>query len=312
MRSFARALSAPLVLGRVSRTVNVPGHGAPLVVCVGGPSVGGSGKTPVAIACAKVLAAHGAPTAFVGHGYRARGLARVEVVDAAGGLAPDRAGDEAAVAAAQLRDVGVPVLVSRSRSRAVAAAAERARVVVIDGPLETHPLPATLTVLACADADTGTLARMLASRADEVVSTGVASSTFRLLRGAGSSGSSLDTLAGQRFGLVTAIARPERAVAAFGHLAPAAHLALGNHAHLDVRDEGRALAISRAMRLDAWVTTEKGPLFGESTFAGLPLFTLRHEVILPARLLLALGLLAARATIEVGQRNLLDSANCSY
>jgi len=297
MRRVARALAAPLVLGRASRTVTGQAEGAPWLVCVGGPSVGGSGKTPVAIACAKALAAQGVRTAFVGHGYGAR-LGGALLVDAA--TPHQLAGDEARVAEAQLRPFGVPVLVARSRSRAVAAAAEHASVVVVDGPLETHPLVAALTVLACADADTGTLARLLATRADAVVPSGLAASTFQLLRG--DSASPLLSLAGVRFGLITAIARPERAVAAFGHLAPAAHLALGNHARLGPRALAAARELTASLRLDAWVTTEKGPLLQETRFAGLPLHTLRHEVGLPPPALAHLAHLAERTASEVEVR----------
>jgi len=48
------------------------------VVAVGGATLGGSGKTPLAIACARELAKQGARVAFVGHAYRAHpGRARL-------------------------------------------------------------------------------------------------------------------------------------------------------------------------------------------------------------------------------------------
>ncbi len=105
-------------------------------VTIGGATLGGSGKTPLAIACARMLARTfvdgETSVAFVGHGYGAR-------VSAAKIVAPGDvgAGDEAAEAALALADARVPVVVGPSRQAAVdhAALVVGARVLVLDGPL---------------------------------------------------------------------------------------------------------------------------------------------------------------------------------
>src|SRR5271155_2411411 len=105
--AISRSLS--LAWGEVStrtlvRTLVVPGHVR--VVAVGGATLGGSGKTPLAIACARELARQGARVAFVGHAYRARpGRARVVLPSDA----LDEVGDEALVAALELAGEGVAV-----------------------------------------------------------------------------------------------------------------------------------------------------------------------------------------------------------
>src|SRR5580658_2515622 len=64
------------------------------VLAIGGSTLGGSGKTPLAIACAAELARLGASPVLVGHAHRAApGFARV-----VGGSDPvERVGDEALV-----------------------------------------------------------------------------------------------------------------------------------------------------------------------------------------------------------------------
>src|SRR5947199_10694187 len=48
------------------------------VIAIGGATLGGSGKTPLAIACARSFASRGSRVALVAHGYRASpGEARV-------------------------------------------------------------------------------------------------------------------------------------------------------------------------------------------------------------------------------------------
>src|SRR5580700_9814061 len=129
---------------RVVRSLEVP-RGV-RVVAVGGATLGGSGKTPLAIACARELAACGARVALVGHAYRARpGRARRALPD--DGLA--EVGDEALLAARSLGSE-VPVVVAPSRSLAVAEAARQADVLVLDGVLQIAPVRAALALLAVA------------------------------------------------------------------------------------------------------------------------------------------------------------------
>jgi tetraacyldisaccharide 4'-kinase len=115
------------------------------VVAVGGATLGGSGKTPLAIACAGELASAGASVALVGHAYRARpGRARVvSVHDALGEV-----GDEALVAARALAPTGARVVVAPRRQDAVALAARIGDVLVLDGIGQTTPISATLALLA--------------------------------------------------------------------------------------------------------------------------------------------------------------------
>jgi len=131
-------------LGRtVIRELAWPSHVR--VVAVGGATLGGSGKTPLAMACAAHVAARGASVALVGHAYRARpGRARVVREDDALG----DVGDEALLAARALRRSGVRVVVAPSRSEAVAFAARLADVLVIDGVAQTAPVRASLALLA--------------------------------------------------------------------------------------------------------------------------------------------------------------------
>lgn len=292
LRRLARAVSVPIVLGRARRTVSLPDDAQPLTVAVGGASLGGSGKTPVAIACARVLAEHGVPTALVGHGYRSR-TGRAFVVDPSTHV--DRCGDEGKVAEAALR--GLPqvcVVVGPSRAEATQFASKFARVLVLDGPLETRPTRATLTLLALADEDIGRLSRTLGRFVDAVVPTGREAGAVHLIAGDGRA-TTLGSLAGLRYGLVTAIARPGRAVVALGSHRPTVHLRLGNHGTLDAATEARAMELGRELRLDQWIATEKGPLLGRSTFAGLPLRALRHAVSLPPSVHAALEAVATRA-----------------
>jgi tetraacyldisaccharide 4'-kinase len=131
-------------LGRaVVRRLTWPSHVR--VLAVGGATLGGSGKTPLAMACAAELAAAGASVAFVGHGYRANpGCARI----VGQGDRMDQVGDEALLAARALGPAGVPVVVAPTRSAAVAVAARIADVLVIDGVAQTAPARASLALLA--------------------------------------------------------------------------------------------------------------------------------------------------------------------
>lgn len=118
------------------------------VLCVGGATLGGSGKTPLALACARALAEHGRRVTLVSHAYRASPPASPRRV------APDDdpavVGDEALECARALGST-VTVLVARRREDAVEAAAA-ADVLVLDGPLQLAPRRATLSLLAV-DAD---------------------------------------------------------------------------------------------------------------------------------------------------------------
>jgi tetraacyldisaccharide-1-P 4'-kinase len=134
------------------------------VIAVGGATLGGSGKTPLAIACAEHLAAMGARVTIVGHAYRAKpGRPRI--------VAPsDRVedvGDEALLAARIFertvfeRTIGTAggkagkeggllprVVVAPRRAAAIAWAAPGADVLILDGVAQTAPVRASLALLA--------------------------------------------------------------------------------------------------------------------------------------------------------------------
>jgi tetraacyldisaccharide 4'-kinase len=114
------------------------------VVAIGGATLGGSGKTPLAVACTRALAQGGARVALVGHGYRASpGAARVvRVNDEVANV-----GDEALVAARALAGVA-PVVVASTRQAAIDLASSIADVLLLDGVLQTAPRRVALSLLA--------------------------------------------------------------------------------------------------------------------------------------------------------------------
>ena len=77
------------------------------VITVGGATLGGSGKTPLAMACAAELAARGARVALVGHAYRANPRAARIVVP---NDSLQEVGDEALLAARTLGPAGIGVI----------------------------------------------------------------------------------------------------------------------------------------------------------------------------------------------------------
>lgn len=247
---------------RLARPVRVPPglH----VVTVGGATLGGSGKTPLAIACARALAEAHIPVALVGHAYGARpGYARV----VRGEDPLDEVGDEALIAHAALARAfdtpprarhpearaasgGSPladVVVAPTRDGALALAAARgARVAVLDGPVQLTPR-ADLALLAVdADAPWGDARAghgacppagdlrapraALTAACDRVV--GVDDALSRGARAADGSLVSFAALARLRLGLFTALARPGRLVASLGRrgVAPTERIHVGDHA----------------------------------------------------------------------------------
>jgi tetraacyldisaccharide 4'-kinase len=127
----------------VVRRLTFPTHTR--IVTVGGATLGGSGKTPLAVACAAELAASGARVALIGHAYRASPRrARLVAIDDP----LDEVGDEAIVAARALAPAGLTVPVAPSCQAAIALAARDADVLVLDGVTQTTPRRASLVLLA--------------------------------------------------------------------------------------------------------------------------------------------------------------------
>ncbi|MDP9150828.1 MAG: tetraacyldisaccharide 4'-kinase, partial [Myxococcota bacterium] len=209
------------------------------VISIGGATFGGSGKTPLALACAAEIAASGLRVVLVGHAYRARprGARLVGESDAL-----DEVGDEALLAARALArlhpDGRARVVVAPNRAQAIALAAHYADVLVLDGVAQTRPAPSALALLAVDAAEPwGRASRMppngdlrapvaaLLFASDAVVAVGDpdvgspvrgAFQAHVLSEGVRLGGRHLNwaDLRGARVGLISALARPERVVRA--------------------------------------------------------------------------------------------------
>lgn len=217
-------------------------------LCIGGATLGGSGKTPLAIACARELERMGHRVAIVGHAYGAKAPRVARAV---------RADDDVAVVgdeAIECARVGLRVFVAREKQNAIDAAQNEADVIVLDGPVQIAPARATLALLAVdAHAPWGSGAcpplgdlraprAALASATDHIIATGTSSFESILLAWA-----ALRTL---RLGLATAIARPERVVRFLESrmLEPRRVVFGADHARLE---------IPRDRHIDLWLTTAK-------------------------------------------------------
>ena len=110
------------------------------MLCVGGLSVGGAGRTPVVTALAERALQRGIDVAILGHGYRGR-AARPTRVDARDAR---QFGDEAVALRARLPTV--PIWVGRRRAE-VLAAMPPAALILSDGGLLDVGLPRQGTVL---------------------------------------------------------------------------------------------------------------------------------------------------------------------
>jgi tetraacyldisaccharide 4'-kinase len=256
---FARASSRAwesISAGRIARTLTFP-EGA-RVVAIGGATLGGSGKTPLALACAELLAQRGR-VAIVGHAYCARpASARVVSPDDPVALV----GDEALACArfAQHRLLAVDVVVGPRRQEALDLALRRAEIAIVDGVLQTAPRRASLALLAldpirpwgsgaCPPrGDLRAPVHALLAHADLVVPVAVEIAPSRALAG----------LHGARVGLFTALAHPERVVAALARagISPTLVVSAADHGP-SPRSLARATAATRHERLDAWLATSK-------------------------------------------------------
>jgi len=262
-----------------------------VTVTVGGATLGGSGKTRVALACVQELARLGANVVLIGHAYRAA-PARARVVSARDSLAD--VGDEAlACARALASEQRARVVVGPTRQSAVdlvAALAPRVDVIVIDGPLQLAPERSSLALLAV-DADApwgaGEVAPVgdlrapraaLLANADHLVSVKATPAAATL----GDRTVTLASLAAlhhaSRVGLFTAIARPARLERALERAGLAPHVVVRVADHGPMTDQARR-RMGEA-QVDLWVATSKCAVHLEGEELGRPLAILDGSMAL--------------------------------
>ena len=298
----------------VCRPLRIPD--ATRVIGVGGATLGGSGKTPLALAVARALAERGESVAFVGHAYRARPrFARVVAISD-----DVRAvGDEALLAARTLSPLGIEVIVASTRQTAVSFASRRARWLVVDGLLQTQPhrLARSLLVLDARapwesarcppSGDLRAPRDALLDAADIVIVVREEEGSESLhldvgdkrvfevvtrvdqVRDADGRAVALADLAARRTGLLVAVARPQRVVGSLArrgiHLA--ATIAFGDHDQPSTADLERA--VSAAGPVDHWLTTAKCATKLPRAILGTPVFVLDHRLELPDGLISAIA-----------------------
>jgi tetraacyldisaccharide 4'-kinase len=299
-----------------ARPLHIPTRagGEPIItVAVGGATLGGSGKTRVALACARELAAHGANVVLIGHAYGASPRwARVVTPDDS----LDEVGDEALACARELAatpgSARVRVIVGPTRQSAIdlaAALIPHVDAVVLDGPLQLSPRRASLSILAL-DAgapwgagdvppagDLRAPREALQEHADQVALVdAMPRAAFlespRRVVDLASLASSV-AVDGARVGLFTAIARPERLERALvrAGLAPAEVVRASDHGPLTARLARRLVDLP----VDVWLTTAKCAVHLDRLDLHAPRVILDGSVVLPPGIALALADLLGRA-----------------
>lgn len=130
-----------IVIVQLMKLVRWPRKASVPVICVGNASAGGAGKTPVAIALAKLLQEQDKKVAFVTRGYGGS-VAGPQRVDAAKHTA-DEVGDEALLLAK-----AAPCYVAKNRYAGVeAAASDGAELVILDDGLQNRSVKKSLSLL---------------------------------------------------------------------------------------------------------------------------------------------------------------------
>ncbi len=278
---------------------------------VGGATLGGSGKTPLAIALCAALAARGHRVALVGHAYGASpGAPRI--VTPAHDVR--EVGDEALEAADALAAHAL-VVVARSRSAATAFAAARAKVLVFDGLLQTRPQRLARSLLALdADAPWGAgcvppfgdlraspdalweasdaVALLRDERAPRCMPPGAlhngprpsAQLGWRLHEASDrASGRTwrLEEIAPMRCGVLLGLARPDRILRALARrdVTPVCTVTWADHRLADETVLRRADREARRHRVQVWLTTAKCRTRLPATVASVPVLALRQELL---------------------------------
>lgn len=258
---------APFATYGLARPLRVPS--GLNVITVGGSTLGGSGKTRVALACAASLAERGVHVVLLGHAYRAApGRVRQVSLDARAHDVGDEALACARFFARKNLSHHVRVVVGPSRQSALDGMADlglRPDAVVIDGPLQLTPKRALLALLAV-DAHapwgsgrvfpTGDLRAprdVLLAASDHLVEVDASPSAVthdgRVL--------TLEELMHRRVGIFTAMGRPERLYRALSRsgLSPSYVIRVPNHGPVSERTKERVMRADADV--DVWLMTEK-------------------------------------------------------
>ncbi len=307
------------------------------VVAVGGATLGGSGKTPLAIECARELARGGARVVLVGHAYRANPR-RPRWVSPDDRL--DEVGDEALLAARALEAHGARVVVAPPRADAMILGAGAADVLVLDGVAQLAPVRATLALLSVDGSDpwgrpralapcghlrapAGALVRACdalvpmtdpagdaAAAPDGGVIAGVATRGRNVWparvesRGAWVDGGRLMTweaMRSLRVGLLVALGRPERIARWLARRGVVPCAIVRGRDHGPFRASARLAALSAGSGgIDVWLATPKCALHAARGLPGLPVAVLDHSVALHPSLRTRLRGIAARAALTGG------------
>jgi tetraacyldisaccharide 4'-kinase len=268
---------APFGVRSLVKRIDLPSNAR--VIGVGGATIGGSGKTPLAIAIVRALVERGERAVFVAHGHRGR-VDRARVVQTDDD--PRIVGDESIVAARRLENVA-PVIVGRNRGESIAFAATFGDTLVVDHLHQTRPRPLDRAVLAIDRhrpwgsgrtfpfGDLVATPDTLASIADVVVRIG-GDEAMHVLR--------IPPLGG-RIGLVTSVARPDRIVRSLEDLgaSPVIHVERADHAAGTRRDHARLTDLARRHRLEAWRADDKSAVL-LGPHAGVPIVALEHRLAL--------------------------------
>jgi tetraacyldisaccharide 4'-kinase len=249
-RAYGRLASA-----RLTKPLSFPSGRT--VIAVGGATLGGSGKTPLAMAVAREVERAGARAAIVGHAYRAApGRARL--------VTPDDAvlevGDEALACAR----AGLTVAVAPSRQAALDLALAAADIAILDGVHQTAPRRASLALLAVDPDHPWGRAEACPPRGDlRAPKDALIALADHIVRVHARSRGVWDrealvpwsTLARARVGLLTALARPDRVARMLrGHgVLPLVIRTFPDHSHVPTPARARPGGVV----VDLWLATAK-------------------------------------------------------
>jgi tetraacyldisaccharide 4'-kinase len=292
---FLASLWAKVSAPRVRRPMSLPD--GVRVVGIGGPTLGGSGKSPLAVALARACAERGERVTLVGHGHRAS-IRRPRVVEPYDDVRG--AGDDALFAAVELASVGVSVVVGPTRQLAIDFAARRRGWLVVDGLLQARPRPVARSLLVVDElspwgsgrcppsGDLKAPREALLAATDAVVPIGESSQGVRarLIRARDPAGAEvpLADLATTPFGFISTLARPARVLRslALRGLRPSATLDFGDHARPSPAEVERAAG--KKQRVKAWLATSKCVINLPPSIGGAPVLRLEHRLDLPKAL----------------------------